>query len=79
MRALVLRKVKAAFHFTCSHLVALTLAATAVVNLVRAWMHKRHQRRGWLSLIEPCCLSTSVPKRCSACAGWVVLLRRRPW
>ena len=38
MRALVLRKVKAAFHFTCSHLVALTLAATALMNLVRTWM-----------------------------------------
>lgn len=54
MRALVLRKVKAAFHFTCSHLVALTLAATAFFNLVRTWTHERHQQRGWLSLIEAC-------------------------
>lgn len=43
MRAFVLRKVKAAFHFTCSHLVALTLAATALMNLVRTYMHEWHQ------------------------------------
>ena len=50
MRVLVLRKVKAAFHFTCSHLVTLTLAATALMNLVRTWLHTWHQQWGWLPL-----------------------------
>ena len=61
MRALVLRRMKAAFHFTCSHLVALTLAAAALMNLVRTRMHSRQQQRSGFLLLEARFLSIYSP------------------